>query len=193
MGEVSGNMLARSRLGDSGISDGGNRSGMGCRGAMHRSVEARARLCWLSRYWTMKEGLAFSGAIVWAEASAGLGGRFGAWAIGRVWGGAAGGTHTDRDPGSDRRMIQRVRALHHGTALGRIIQTERGGRARHLECITEGTHMEGGIYISRKNTRQGRQRRYTLKQYEMNLNKNKRTLRTKDRITSSSSGRASYE
>ena len=40
MGEVSGNMLARSRLGDSGVSDSWNGIGMGCRGALHRRVEA---------------------------------------------------------------------------------------------------------------------------------------------------------
>lgn len=59
----------------------------------------------------------------------------------RVLGWAAGGTYTDRDPCSDRRVVQRVRALHHGTVLGRITQTECGGRARHLEYIIEGRHI----------------------------------------------------
>lgn len=55
---------------------------------------------------------------------------------------AAGGTDTDGDPGSDERVVQGVRALHHCTALGRIAQTERGGRATHLEHMTEGRNME---------------------------------------------------
>ena len=70
-----------------------------------------------------------------------MGGSVGAGAIGGVVGWAARGTYTDRDPGSDWRVVQRVRALHHSTALGRITQTERGGRARHLEYITEGRHI----------------------------------------------------
>lgn len=100
----------------------------------------------------MEDGLAFSGAraIAGVEALAELRGSVGAGAMGRVWGRvwgrAAGGTHADGDPGSDGRMVQRVRALHHGTALGRITQTERGGRARHLEYITEGTHTHTHIW-----------------------------------------------
>lgn len=93
-------------------------------------------LCWLGHEWSMKDGLGFG-----AEALSELRGRFGAGAMGGVLGRAAGGAYTDWDPGSDRRMVQRVRALHHGTALGRITQTERGGRARHLEYITEGRHI----------------------------------------------------
>lgn len=107
----------------------------------------------------MKDGLAFSvaRAIVGAEPLAELRGSVGAGAMGRVLGWAAGCTHTDREPGSDRRMVQRVRALHHGTALGRITQTERGGRARHLEYITKGRHIwSRDLYIMKKNkTRQG--------------------------------------
>lgn len=112
----------------------------------------------------MKDRLAFlfagARAIVGAEALAELRGCVGAGAMGRVWGWAAGGTHTDRDPGSDRRMVQRVRALHHGAALGRITQTERGGRARHLEYITEDTHIwSRDLHIMKKNkTRQGEYR-----------------------------------
>lgn len=108
----------------------------------------------------MKDRLAFSGAraIVGAEPLAGLRGSVGAGAIGRGLGWAAGCTHTDREPGSDRRMVQRVRALHHGTALGRITQTERGGRARHLEYITKGRHMEQGfIYHEEKQDETGRE------------------------------------
>lgn len=75
----------------------------------------------------MKNGLAFLGgrAIVGAEALIEHRGSVGAGAMGRILGWAAGGAHTHRDPRSDRRMVQRIRALHHGTALGRITQTER--------------------------------------------------------------------
>lgn len=98
------------------------------------------RLCWLGRQWSMKNGLAYSSAraIVGTEALADLRGSVGAGATGGDLGWAAGGAHTNRDPDSDRRMVQRVRALYHSTAFGRITQTECGGRARHLE----GTHME---------------------------------------------------
>ena len=101
----------------------------------------------------MKDGLAFSSvrAIVGAEILAGISGGVGAGAVGRVLDWAAGSTHADRDPGPDGRMVQRVRALHHSTALGRITQTECGGRARHLEYITEGTHTwSRDLYIMKK-------------------------------------------
>ena len=58
----------------------------------------------------------------------------------RVLAWAAGGTNIDRDSGSDRRLVKRVRTLHHSTALGRITQTECRGRPRHLEYIIEGRH-----------------------------------------------------
>lgn len=82
---------------------------------------------WLVRYWSMKDGLAFlgGGAIVGAEALIELRRSVGAGAMGRILDWAAGGAHTHRDSRSDGRMIQRIRALHHGTALGRITQTER--------------------------------------------------------------------
>lgn len=63
----------------------------------------------------------------------------------RVLGWGAGSSHTDRDPSSDRREVQRVRALHHGTGFDGIIQTECRCRTRHLECITEGRHIEQGF------------------------------------------------
>lgn len=87
----------------------------------------------------MKDGLALlaTWAIVGAEVLANLRGSIRAGGGG--W--AAEGSQTDRDPGSDRRMVQGVRALHHCTALGRITQTERGGRARHLEYMKEETHI----------------------------------------------------
>lgn len=60
-------------------------------------------------------------AVVGVEAQAKLRARFGGVAVS----GAAGNTYSDGDSGSDRRMVQRVGALHHsGAALGRIIQTE---------------------------------------------------------------------
>lgn len=45
--------------------------------------------------------------------------RAGAW--------AAGGAYTDWDPGSDRGVVQRVRALHHSTVLGRVAEAEGRG------------------------------------------------------------------
>lgn len=99
----------------------------------------------------MKNGLGFLGAraIAGAEALAELRARD----MGRVLGWAAGGTYTDRNPGPDRRMVQRVRALHHSTALCRITQTERGGRARHLEYI-EGRHIwNRDLHIMKKKMR----------------------------------------
>lgn len=74
----------------------------------------------LAKLWARGRGGAVGGSLSWA----------------------AGGSNTDRDPGSDRRMVQRVGALNHSAILCRIIQTECGGRARHLEHITERTHME---------------------------------------------------
>lgn len=110
----------------------------------------------------MKYGLAFlaAWAIVGAEALAKLRGSVRTRAMGRVLGWAAGGTQTDRDSGSERRMVQRVRALHHSTALGRVTQTERGGRARHLEYIKEDTHIwSRDLHIIKKHrTRHGENR-----------------------------------
>lgn len=96
----------------------------------------------------MKNGLGLSSArAVRAEALA----KFSTSVRAEAMGWAAGGAYTDRDPGSDRRMVQRVRALYHSTALGSITQTERGGRTRHLEYITEGKHIwSKDIYIMKK-------------------------------------------
>lgn len=79
--------------------------------------------------------------IVGTESLTKLTGSAGARAMGRVFGWAAGCAQTDRDSGSDWRMVQRVRALHQGTILCRITQTIRGCRARHLEFIKEGIHI----------------------------------------------------
>lgn len=59
----------------------------------------------------MKDGLG-TGTLAEPRGSAGSQAR------GRVGGWAAGGTDTDRDPGSDWWVIKRVGALHHSTALG---------------------------------------------------------------------------
>lgn len=80
--------------------------------------------------------------IVGAKSLAGFRDSTGTRATDRLLGWAARGTHTDRDSGSDRRVVQRVRALHHGTALARITQTECGGRARHLEYIIQERHIQ---------------------------------------------------
>lgn len=97
-------------------------------------------------------GLGFSRAriIVGSKSVAGFRGSTGTRATDRLLGWAARSTHTDRDSCSDRRVVQRVRALHHGTALARITQTERGGRARHLEYIIQERHIIKGFTYLKK-------------------------------------------
>lgn len=117
----------------------------------------------------MNDGLGVLGArvIVGAQSLAELRSGAGTRAIGKVLAWAAGGTDTDRDPGSDRRVVKRVRALHHSIALGRITQTECRGRARHLEYIIKGRHIwSRNLHIMKENKMRQQENRLTETKYK---------------------------
>lgn len=87
----------------------------------HGSALLGPGLTWRGGFGSLGSGGAGVGVEALAKLWASFGGEGGAVGRGRSW--AAGNTQSD--PGSDRRMVQGVGALHHRAALGRITQGER--------------------------------------------------------------------